>query len=95
MKTDYDQPRPGRSYCSQVTSYDCLAPAGYRSGSLLASAPGVRRMDLLTCAHCGEAVCKNCQGDFNGEPVCNAHEPEELADWIGLTKAVLPPGDAQ
>jgi hypothetical protein len=87
---DIDAPRPGRSYCSQVTSYQCLAPAGYRTGSGSASVTGVRRIDLLTCAYCHEPVCKNCQSEFNGEPVCEGHEPEELADWIGLTTCPIP-----
>lgn len=78
----YDQPRPGRSYCSVVET-DCLAPAGYRSGAGIASADGVRRADLHTCGYCGEPVCQRCSTDYGPDGfACDSHDPAELLSWI-------------
>lgn len=76
-------PRPGRSRCDAVTSYECLAPAGYRTSSGAASVPGVRRADLHTCAYCGEPVCQNCSTSYGDlGRACDSHNEHELLDWI-------------
>lgn len=76
--------RPGRSFCSDVSSGACQAPAGYRTGSGTASASGVRRADLLTCGYCGEPVCRECSSEVDGKPVCLSHDETELLWWMGL-----------
>lgn len=81
-----EAPRPGRSYCSAVDSYDCLAPAGMRTGMGHAALPGVRRADLLTCGYCQEPVCNNCQSEVDGKPVCLGHDEQELVWWLGLDR---------
>lgn len=82
-KHQYDQPRPGRSYCTPVDSYDCLAPAGFASGMGVGSCPGVRRADLHTCSYCGEPVCQNCSSDTSGlGRTCDTHSADELSDSV-------------
>lgn len=76
--------RPGRSYCNDVSSGDCQAPAGFRTGGGFASSPGVRRADLLTCGYCGEPVCARCSSEVDGKPVCLGHDEEELLYWMGM-----------
>jgi len=83
QRHQYASPRPGRSYCDAVWSYECLAPAGFRSGLGVGSCPGVRRSDLHTCRYCGEPVCENCSSDHDGlGRVCDSHQPEELPGWV-------------
>lgn len=79
----YDKPRPGRSTCSAVESYYCLAPAGVRVGNRVGAVNGVRRSDLHTCAYCGEAVCQECSSDYRDHGrACDSHSPEELLRWL-------------
>lgn len=82
------------AYCSAVESYNCEAPAGYRTGRGYAALKGVRKSELLTCAYCEELVCNECVtfmvppaffADQDPAPVGLDHSPEELADWLGLT----------
>ena len=84
----------GRSFCSDVSSQDCAAPAGLRGGMGYASLPGVKRSELHTCGYCGEPVCSACSGEM--EPpaffksqrpvrVCLGHNEDELADWLGIS----------
>ena len=76
-------PRPGRSHCIAVDSYDCLAPAGFRTMHGSAAAPGVRAADLYECGYCGEKVCHECSTDFGDlGRVCTTHSDDETADWI-------------
>ena len=80
----YTSPRPGRSRCDAVTSYECLAPAGYRNASGTASVPGVRRSDLHTCGYCQEPVCHNCSTQYGDKRVCDTHSEDEILDWVDL-----------
>lgn len=94
VKHQFDDPRPGRSTCTSVSTYDCLAPAGYRVGSGFASAPGVRRSDLHTCGYCGEPVCNNCKTDFADAGVaCDSHSEDELLDWLRWATPTAPATD--
>lgn len=83
----------GRSFCSAVESYDCEAPAGYRSGAGYFAASGVKRSDLHTCAYCCEPVCGPCSDtmtppaffkDQRPVRVCLSHSAEELSVWLGV-----------
>lgn len=78
----------GRSHCAAADSYACEAPAGYRSGTGWAAAPGVKRSELHTCAYCGEPVCTECSseltGDLAGKRACVTHEDAEIARWLGV-----------
>lgn len=91
--TELAELRPGRSYCAAVESNSCQAPAGFANGMGHAALPGVRRADLLTCAYCGEPVCRACSDtmtppeffrDQTPVPVCLSHPEDHLADWLGV-----------
>ena len=93
--------RPGRTYCTAVTSPECQAPAGYGTSAGTARLPGVRKDDLLTCAYCGEPVCGPCSRfvrppvflrDPASVPVCREHPDEDLSVWRGDDLALSPPG---
>ena len=71
-----------RGYCAAVESYECEAPAGYRTGMGSASAP--QQTGLLRCGYCGEPVCSKCSSEVDGKPVCLTHSEAELLDWMGL-----------
>lgn len=81
--------RPGRSYCSSVTSNSCEAPAGLSTGGGLAGLPGVRRSDLLTCGYCGEPVCRECSSEVDGQSVCESHDEQELLWWVGVPDTLV------
>lgn len=82
----YDEPRPGRSYCA-VVDYDCLAPAGLSTGAGYASLSGVRRTDLHTCAYCGEPVCERCSTEIKGQRYCTGmHRQDDLDEWVALAE---------
>jgi hypothetical protein len=83
----------GRSFCTDVSSYECEAPAGIRTGRGTAAMPGVKRSDLHTCAYCQEAVCGACSDtmtppasfkDQSPVRVCLSHAEHELAHWLGV-----------
>jgi hypothetical protein len=88
----HEDPRPGRTYCTAVEDYDCLAPAGISTGAGAAGVPGVLRKDLFICGYCGEPVCLKCSTEFGDlGRSCDNHKPEELMDWLRLMARLKPP----
>lgn len=71
-----------KTYCSAVESYECEAPAGYRTGMGTASCPP--QAGLLECAYCGEPVCRKCSDVIDDRTVCLSHPEDELMWWLNL-----------